>query len=581
MNTLNNTLFLTLLLFLAMGALEAQRSENLEARLDHDATAVEQYIPAKGDHVEGEAILSFETPQTNAQKQALERRLLKEENVTIKEWSPSSKYVLLNVDKSYTSPCGIDVNGNPYGILVGEGSGFGLNYEIGTNRFVEDKSDVTCLPVDFDPVTGLLSVDFSSYSPVMDCETQELSNLTPAWSSNPFATRPRVAIIDSGIKGMGRNGYINGSRVNQKVIPDGCNTYNCNAYFPSLNESWNFNSHGKFITTLITGWFKINGLEKQLTINSYKVLNSQLKCSVFQVVKAIELATADRNHIISLSLGFIPFECQLDNGPYEQEGGVLEYGKSKTQQSILHNAIKAAEDAGLIIITSAGNGGYDGIGDDLGEFPQYPAAEPGIENLVTVGALACDTEGLAEFSNYSSEYVDLFTIGNRVSVYEGFNCLRTVDGTSFACPIVTAKAAFHVCMQWSFNAADVLCSLRGESRPFPMYAKYGIVDTSVPPQLCNKNALSGPDETVINQADVISKPAELVISPNPFSDLVTISTPTADAFITIIDARGTRVLSREVKQVSTTLELSNLKPGAYWVNVRSATGTETRTIVKQ
>lgn len=523
-----------------------------------------------GNFIEGEAIIAFENAQSSAQKRTIERELLISRGMIVKEWSPSAKYALLStLTFNDNEPCMYDGEGNPNG--VGRGGGdTRLNYIAGTDDY-DDSQDCSRVQLVNSPDGGLLfTADYSDYSPTSNCQAAD--QIVPDWSRQPLNTA-RVAIIDSGIKGIGSYGRVNGVPVSQKVVPLSCSSSVCDSYYPSVTEAAGFNSHGRSIASLITGWFRALGLGGKLRISSYKVLNSELKGSVFQVIKAIEEATADGNHIISLSLGFVAQSCG-DGATVIPDFPDLPGTRKFIRKSPLYYAIKDAEDAGVIVVTSAGNDG-----NNLDDMPQYPAAETGLHNLVTVGALTCGGFKPTVFSNFSNEHVDLFTSGDKIPIIDGL-CTRDVSGTSFACPIVAAKAALHVTMLGGNNYLDVLCRLRGESRPH-YAAKYGIVDTGAPFQYdCNRtNYPKSLGKSFASSAGNSIK--EVVISPNPFQDQLRVDIPDGEALLTITDARGARVMQQEVHQTSTTLDLDQLKSGVYWVSIHSATGTHTKSIVKQ
>jgi subtilisin family serine protease len=80
----------------------------------------------------------------------------------------------------------------------------------------------------------------------------------------------------------------------------------------------------------------------------------------------------------------------------------------------LKDKIDQAGDAGQLFIAAAGNGGSDGVGDnvDQGNNKHYPASYPN-DNVMAVAATT-SADGLASFSNYGSTSVDLGAPGSSI-----------------------------------------------------------------------------------------------------------------------------------------------------------------------
>lgn len=123
----------------------------------------------------------------------------------------------------------------------------------------------------------------------------------------------------------------------------------------------------------------------------------------------------------------------------------------------LYDAIKASNDAGIMFVAAAGNGGFDGIGDDNDQMPTYPASYdlPGI-----IAVAATDrSDRLASFSNYGRTSVDLAAPGVEIlstvppSLYPtGYD---SWDGTSMATPHVTGAVALGMAFDPSASLAEI------------------------------------------------------------------------------------------------------------------------------
>jgi len=105
----------------------------------------------------------------------------------------------------------------------------------------------------------------------------------------------------------------------------------------------------------------------------------------------------------------------------------------------LRDAIAAAGARGHLFVAAAGNGGSDGVGDDIDDAPHYPAAYPE-DNIVSVAATN-RTDTLAAFSNYGNLTVDLAAPGVGIFSTLPNDTYGSYSGTSMAAPHVSGAAA--------------------------------------------------------------------------------------------------------------------------------------------
>jgi len=122
------------------------------------------------------------------------------------------------------------------------------------------------------------------------------------------------------------------------------------------------------------------------------------------------------------------------------------------------DAIKYAEDKGVLFVVSAGNEGEDMT--DIVNYPRKYLSDNGIKkyfsNMIVVGAsswmkqwnIEKDPENqnsrydlAAPFSNYSKEVVDIFAPGVQINSTIPNNKYKYESGTSMAAPVVTGVAA--------------------------------------------------------------------------------------------------------------------------------------------
>ncbi len=121
----------------------------------------------------------------------------------------------------------------------------------------------------------------------------------------------------------------------------------------------------------------------------------------------------------------------------------MSFGKNfSPQKEFVDEAVKYAEEKGVLLIHAAGN---DGANIDLTE--NYPTAyylnDENATNWIEVGASAItlDKELAASFSNYGKNKVDIFAPGHDVISADTSNTYSMISGTSFAAPVVAGVAA--------------------------------------------------------------------------------------------------------------------------------------------
>jgi subtilisin family serine protease len=154
----------------------------------------------------------------------------------------------------------------------------------------------------------------------------------------------------------------------------------------------------------------------ETAVLSLRALDANGSGGVADVIRAYEFAAAHGVRIVNLSLG------------------------SGTRSRAEQDAIAAAP--GTLFVAAAGNGGSDGIGDDVDATPEYPC-DYALANVVCVAATD-SSDHLAAFSNYGLASVDVAAPG--VDVLSDWplslgGSYAWLDGTSMAAPHVAGAAA--------------------------------------------------------------------------------------------------------------------------------------------
>jgi subtilisin family serine protease len=145
--------------------------------------------------------------------------------------------------------------------------------------------------------------------------------------------------------------------------------------------------------------------------------------------------------------------------------------------SLGSNTISSAErlairsHPGTLFVVAAGNGGFDGVGDDVEIVREYPCVLPEA-NVLCIGA-SDPQDGRARFSNYGRVSVDLLAPGVRIAstfpvgfpstLQPGYEWL---DGTSMSAPFASGVAALVAAARPGADTAAIKAAIiAGADRP--------------------------------------------------------------------------------------------------------------------
>jgi subtilisin family serine protease len=162
----------------------------------------------------------------------------------------------------------------------------------------------------------------------------------------------------------------------------------------------------------------VSGVNQRVSIMALKFLSGEGSGDTAGAIQAIDYAVQNGARVLSNSWG----------------------GRGDDDNKGLRDAIKRAEDKGVLFIAAAGNDGTDNDSD-----PVFPAAF-NAPNMVTVAATD-NKDDMAFFSNFGKTTVHVGAPGMNVYSTVPGNGYATLSGTSMACPHVAGAAALF----WAAN----------------------------------------------------------------------------------------------------------------------------------
>lgn len=183
------------------------------------------------------------------------------------------------------------------------------------------------------------------------------------------------------------------------------------------------NGHGTHVAGIVGS--KKFGVAKKVNLVEVKALNKRGQGNLTTVISALEFAV---NH------------CKASG----RKGCVANLSLGAVRNSVINQAVKAAHEAGVVIVAAAGNSNVNACWNS-------PASAP---EAITVGAFDDRTDTIAKFSNWGS-CVDVFASGVKITSLSSQPPYKPVvfSGTSMASPSVTGLVA--VLLDKSVDPMDI------------------------------------------------------------------------------------------------------------------------------
>ena len=276
-----------------------------------------------------------------------------------------------------------------------------------------------------------------------------------AWDITTGADDVVAAVLDTGID-LSHEDLVPNSWVNPFELPGNGIDDDGNGYVDDIN-GWNFLSngnqvfanaqedfHGTHVAGTIGGagnnGIGIVGVAWHVRLMSLKFMGRRtdgtIGGSTADAVRAIKYAIDLKNRGINI---------RAINASWS--------GTSASET--LRSAIRKAGKVGILFVCAAGNGGTDGRGDDIDEFPEFPAAwNSEMNSLISVTALN-SSGSLESFSNYGHNAVSVGAPGvSIISTLPG-NSYGYLSGTSMATPHVTGISILLASHEPELSAAQI------------------------------------------------------------------------------------------------------------------------------
>lgn len=253
----------------------------------------------------------------------------------------------------------------------------------------------------------------------------------------------KVAVLDSGVE------FISGIPVEKSInlVKDEQDlTYYMN----------DMTGHGTAVAGII------HQIAPAAQIYSVRVLNGENRGRLSDIVAGIYWCIEQDVDIINMSFG------------------------TNVESEVLRKAIQAATQKGILMVSSAGNGGDEGT-------VEYPAAYP---EVIAVGAVGTDAQKTEEST--TGEEVELAAPGEQILTKSMLGLETVNSGTSMAAPHAAGAAALLM-LKSDCRDADYIRALLDQSSN-PLGAEesygYGLIDLSYAEDLMNS-----PEEVIINAVE--------------------------------------------------------------------------------
>jgi serine protease AprX len=279
-------------------------------------------------------------------------------------------------------------------------------------------------------------------------------------------------------------------------------------------------------------------------------------------VEALERADSLGVDVVNTSLGYRAYDNSAYDHSYEDLDG---------QTTIGARGANHAFDKGMILVTSAGNGGSS-------SFPTVgtPGDSPG---MLTIGAVDSDGDYVS-FSSIGPTVdgrikPDVMAQGRDAAVVSSNGNVSTSNGTSFSSPIMAGAVASLWQARPEVPNELIMQVIRESAHLFNNPTDqmgYGIPNF--------ENALN--NLLVLGVEDQLLK-EQFALYPNPVKTNINISFPEgiSQAEFIVYNIIGDQVLNTKISNVNNWVNLSELVTGMYFATIKSNSRTNSFKLIKE
>lgn len=358
-----------------------------------------------------------------------------------------------------------------------------------------------------------------------------------------------LAVIDAGFNGMDTIPYFDSVYLENRIIDE--------FDFVGGGSVYSYSGHGTAVSSCIvgemTGQNQYIGTAPDVDLALYVTedVSSETQLEEYNLVLALERCDSIGVEVVNISLGYVGFDDTTTSYSYSSMDG---------QTTISAQGVTIAASKGIIVVTSAGNGGPGKIGTPCDA-----------DSILCVGAVD-GFENYAFFSSIGPSFdgrvkPDVAARGAKPWVVWQNGDLIQSNGTSFSSPILAGATACLVQANPNKTAQEIIQAIRESGHQFAnpdTLLGYGIPDFCSP------------------FVGLLSLDADqLQLYPNPSENVFTISgLDSGKTSVLIYNQMGQLVEAKSFEKASEMIEYSHqLSNGVYSVLISNGENTFSKKLI--